>query len=227
MYTIYMHTNKINNKKYVGITCQEPWTRRFNGNGYGYKSCVLFNKAINKYGWENFEHSVLDICENENDAKQLERYYINLYKSNNNEFGYNIMEGGQTQRYPQSIKDKISAANKGKPSPAKGKRLSEEQKQKIRDAQKGRPLTPEHAENCRKATREYYKTHSPAHVFTEEDHKAAREAWQIRIRVVETGQEFESMTECAAYFSVLISNLSRAIKHKKKYKGFHFEKVCS
>ena len=46
---VYIHTNKINNKKYIGITCQNPSKRWRNGNGYknGY-----FAKAIKKYGWD-------------------------------------------------------------------------------------------------------------------------------------------------------------------------------
>lgn len=227
MYTIYMHTSKTTGKKYVGITCREPWERRFNGDGSGYKNCVHFWRAIKLYGWDDFTHEVLETCDDEKEAMRLERHYIALYKTNNQEFGYNIKEGGEHQRYPQEIRDRISKANKGRKSPTEGTHRSEETKRKIRDAQKGRPLTPEHAENCRRATRKYYKTHKPAHTFTAEDYANAREASKIHVRIVETGQEFNSMTECADYFGVLISNLSRAIRLNKKYKGYHFEKVCS
>ena len=222
-----MHTNMINNKKYIGITCQNPWTKRFNGDGSGYKTCVLFYKAINKYGWNNFEHSIITTCDSENEAKDLEKYYISLYKTNNDEYGYNIMDGGQTQRYPQSVKDKISKSTIGRQAPNKGKHHSEETKQKISKAQKGRKLSEEHAENVRKATREYYKTHSPAHTFTDEDYKNAREASKKKVRIIETNQIFSSMSECADYLGVLISNLSRAIRLNKKYKGFHYEIICS
>ena len=48
-FTVYMHTNRLNNKKYIGITCQDPKKRWRNGKGYknGY-----FASAINKYGWD-------------------------------------------------------------------------------------------------------------------------------------------------------------------------------
>ena len=227
MYTVYIHTSKTTGKKYVGITCQQPWTKRFNGDGSGYKNCVHFWRAIKKYGWDDFEHEIITTCETEKEAMKLERFYIKKYQTNNDAYGYNIKEGGDHQEYPQEIRDRISKALKGKPGSMTGKHHSEETKQKIRDAQKGRPLTPEHAENCRKATREYYKTHSPSHTFTEEDYKNAREACSIHIRVAETCQVFDSMTECANHFGVLISNLSRAIRFNRKYKGYHFEKVCS
>lgn len=189
--------------------------------------CVHFWRAIQKYGFDDFIHEVLETCETEKEAMRLERYYIAKYKTNNDEFGYNIKEGGEHQRFPKEIKDKISAATKGRVSPTKGTKRSSETKRKISEAQKGRPLTPEHAAHTRAATREYYKTHSPSHSFTPEDYAKAKEAWQIKVRVVETGEVFDSMTECANHYNVLVSNSSRAIKQARRYKGYHFEKICS
>ena len=54
-----MHTCIVNNKKYIGITCQEPYYKRFNGNGSGYKTSARFWNAIQKYGWDKFEHTIL------------------------------------------------------------------------------------------------------------------------------------------------------------------------
>lgn len=53
-YTVYVHVNKINGKMYVGITSQtveQRWRQ-----GKGYKHCVFFYRAIEKYGWDGFEH---------------------------------------------------------------------------------------------------------------------------------------------------------------------------
>ena len=55
-YTVYCHTNKINGKRYVGITKQKPETRWNNGKGY---STQYFKRAIDKYGWEEFTHEIL------------------------------------------------------------------------------------------------------------------------------------------------------------------------
>lgn len=227
MYTVYMHTSKSTGKKYIGITCREPWKRRFNGDGSGYKNCTHFWNAIQKYGWDDFIHEVLETCESEKEAMRLERFYIAKHNTADDKFGYNIKLGGEHQKLSKEVCDKISRSNKGRMSPTKGTHRSEETKRKIRDAQKGRPLSPKHAENCRNATREYYKTHSPAHTFTEADHKSAKEACQIKVLVKETNQIFDSMTECANFYGVLVSNLSRAIRYNKKYKGYHFEKICS
>lgn len=86
-----MHNNKINSKKYIGITHQKTERRWRNGNGYckGY-----FKNAIAKYGWDNFEHIIL--CENLtfDEAKQKEKDYIKLYNTRSPN-GYNLTDGGE------------------------------------------------------------------------------------------------------------------------------------
>ena len=96
MYTIYLHKNKINNKVYIGQTIQDNLNNRWK-NGLGYKNCTYFYNAIQKYGWDNFEHLILEQDQNwtKEELNQKEQYYINLYKANNPEFGYNITAGGQ------------------------------------------------------------------------------------------------------------------------------------
>ena len=92
MYTIYKHTNTVNHKVYIGQTKQEL-TRRFR-QGKGYKRCPYFYAAIQKYGWQTFETSVLATDLTLEQANQLEQYYIKLYDSTNRNKGYNIAKGG-------------------------------------------------------------------------------------------------------------------------------------
>ena len=93
-YIIYLHRNKINNKVYIGQTsCKNPNDRWRNGTHYGN---TYFGRAIKKYGWDNFEHIILekDILTSE-EADQKEKYYIKQYKSNISTFGYNSTSGGK------------------------------------------------------------------------------------------------------------------------------------
>lgn len=89
-YYLYCHTNKINGKKYIGISLQKPSHRWQNGRGY--KDCPKFNKAIQKYGWDNFEHEILLEHLTQQEASQYEKEYISKYNTIDN--GYNILQGG-------------------------------------------------------------------------------------------------------------------------------------
>ena len=68
-FCVYMHTNKINGKKYIGITSQRPQKRFLNGKGY---QTQVLGKAVKKYGWENFETQILFDGISEAEAKQKE-----------------------------------------------------------------------------------------------------------------------------------------------------------
>lgn len=92
-YTVYEHKNKINNKRYIGITKQNPKNRWDNGNGY--KEQTYFYRAIRKYGWDNFEHNILNTGISQEDAVELEKNYIKEYNTNNPKMGYNISSGGE------------------------------------------------------------------------------------------------------------------------------------
>lgn len=87
---VYMHTNNINGKRYIGIS-QNPKRRWKNGNGY---KTQLFGKAINKYGWDNFTHEILFTGLTENDACEKEIELISLYNTTDDKYGYNILDGG-------------------------------------------------------------------------------------------------------------------------------------
>ena len=90
-YYLYCHTNKINGKKYIGISVQSP-SRRWKSNGEGYKGCPKFYNAIQKYGWDNFDHEILLTQLTHEDANKKEQEYIAQYDTINN--GYNILVGG-------------------------------------------------------------------------------------------------------------------------------------
>ena len=80
-YTIYCHRNKINNKAYIGQTSCTPYTKRWTGSGSPYEKCRYFQNAINKYGWENFEHFVLMTNLTEIEANYYEELFISLFNT--------------------------------------------------------------------------------------------------------------------------------------------------
>lgn len=118
---VYIHTVP-NGKKYVGITSNSP-KRRWS-NGRGYKNCVYFNKAIEKYGWENISHEVVATHLHEDEAKNREKQLIFELKTNNPQFGYNLTTGG----------DGTPGVHRfGADSPYYGKKHTEETKRLMRE----------------------------------------------------------------------------------------------
>ena len=164
---VYMHRNLTNNKRYVGITSQNPPEKRWGKDGKGYQSNIHFWRAIQKYGWDNFEHQVVFAYETQNYACKIEQCLIKHYNTKDPKYGYNLTDGGdgphgwipnentrQKMREnhanvcgennpmygkprPYSVKLKISEKLKGKTSWIKGKHLSDEAKEKLRKAHTG------------------------------------------------------------------------------------------
>ena len=141
---VYCHTNKVNGKKYIGITGTKP-TYRWN-NGEGYKRCPRFYNAIKHYGWDAFTHEILYTGLTKEDAEQLEVDMIAKYKTQDNDTGYNLSVGGGVNcgfRRTDEFKAKLSASHKGLQSgdkhPLWGTHRSEETKERIRAANVGKP----------------------------------------------------------------------------------------
>lgn len=91
-YIVYKHTNLNNNKIYIGITKYGNNPNIRWRNGMGYETNKKFFEDILKYGWNNFNHEILEQNLTEIEAIQKERYYIKLY--NSVETGYNNSSGG-------------------------------------------------------------------------------------------------------------------------------------
>lgn len=112
-WTVYSHITP-SGKMYIGITGTDVIKRWNYGNGY--RSCTLFNKAIEKYGWENIQHDVIASNLTEQEAKNFEQLLIRGLELNNPKFGYNITMGGETTnglRHTDEAKLKVSISNSG------------------------------------------------------------------------------------------------------------------
>lgn len=101
IYLIYKHTAP-NGKCYIGMTKQT--IERRSQNGEGYNTQRLFYNAIKKYGWDNFKHEVLEDGLTHDEACEKEIYYIDKYKSNIREYGYNVTSGGDGCANVKNIK---------------------------------------------------------------------------------------------------------------------------
>jgi group I intron endonuclease len=93
-WTVYMHQNKTNGKRYIGITSKSPEKRWGNG-GIGYKKHTRFWNAIQKYGWNNFDHVILFNNIEHKLACDIEKQLIREFKTKDPQCGYNLTDGGE------------------------------------------------------------------------------------------------------------------------------------
>lgn len=96
VWSVYVHTNNINNKRYIGITSREYPTERWGKDGSGYESNTYFTNSIKKYGWSNFSHDIIFKKLTKEQACKIEIDLISTFNTRDREFGYNIASGGQS-----------------------------------------------------------------------------------------------------------------------------------
>ena len=127
MYRVYLITNLINDKVYVGLTKRDiklRWAEHVQFSTYPNKRGIVLYHAIRKYGKESFDVATLGTTDTFESAAVLEQMWIHVYKSSNNKFGYNLTLGGETGPRTELARKHMSEARTGKP-------LSESHKQSI------------------------------------------------------------------------------------------------
>lgn len=247
-WTVYKHTNKINGKVYIGITCQ-PVERRWRTDGSGYKKCVLFYRAIQKYGWDAFTHEILCMGLSKEQAEETEKNLIAEYKANEQEYGYNIANGGSVKSVSEQTKRKISESVKRSYVKERhhnyGKHYSDEFKKKLSDAHKGKMCGEDHP-NFGKPMPQPQKDKISSTMKERKIQPSAEarakgaqarigaknsEEWLIKIKQVRSvpvvqvskdGMEikiYTSITAAAADMNISGSNITSVCKGKRKYAG--------
>ena len=216
MYTVYQHKNKINGKVYIGITSQKPEQRWRNGEGY--KSSPHFYSAIQKYGWDNFEHNILFVELTKEQACLKEQELIKEFNSMNREYGYNSTSGGDIFVMNEETKQKISQALMGNQNNL-GHSCSEEKKKKISEAQKGREFTEEHKQKLSEAAK---NRHVPC---SEEKKQTLKEKSHKKpVYCEELNKVFESVQECGRQLGIPATNITKLCNGRgKTLKGYHLK----
>ena len=209
-WSVYIHRCVENNKAYIGIAKGTPshrWGQ--NGKKYHKDSQPVFYNAIQKYGWDSFEHIIWATDLEHDEAKHIEQILIALFRTNcrkhkNPSYGYNETDGGDGsigRVVSLETREKISRAHKGKklskeqrerisrtltgrPSPTKGCRMSEEVRKKMSRSHMGMKFTDEHRRNLSIANqKETAGFHNHSH--TEETKQKQREATAARNATLE------------------------------------------
>lgn len=245
-YTVYMHICP-NNKKYIGITKQNPKYRW--GHGTNYSNNKHFTNAIKKYSWENIQHKILYEHLTKKEAEQKEIELISYYKTTEAEYGYNILKGGNasnglSNETRKIIADKIRGRKLTEEHKEKikksllGRKMSEEWKQKISKSLTGKKMSKESVEKARlKKIGKSPWNKGKNNIYSKETLKKMSQnttkLWQNKeyrnknckkVLCVELNIVFDSVTEASKYFNMKSNShicecCSGKLKSAGKYNG--------
>ena len=223
---------------YIGMTKQSLERRFLNGRGYKHSS--HFDAAIQKYGWDNFEHTVIAKDLSEDEAKELEIKLIQEYQTRDKRFGYNISPGGDWHCYSEEAKERLSKLFSGAGNPNYGKSPTPEQRaersrkysgvnapsygretpietcNKISAALIGKPCPNERKEQITNTLKQYYLDNPVPKGFGRPPKK---------IVCIETGIIYDSIAEAARQLGINnkqgISQVAKGIK--RTCGGYHWK----
>jgi group I intron endonuclease len=112
---VYLVTNLINGKRYVGQT-RKSLSERWKLHCRKSNNCFHLHRAIKKYGKENFSIEQIVEIPNQRLADEFESEYIQRYCSRTPN-GYNLTAGGSVPQHSEETRKKMSSAHQGKPCP--------------------------------------------------------------------------------------------------------------
>jgi hypothetical protein len=97
-----------------------------------------FHIALLDEGFDDFVWEQIDTANTPEELNQKEIYWINFYKSNDPQSGYNLQNGGIRAKHSKETRRKISEAKKGTQSHRKGKHHTEESRRKMSEHTRAR-----------------------------------------------------------------------------------------
>lgn len=201
---IYILTNKISGRKYIGKHSTNNLQDGYFGSGF------IIRQIKQKYGKDIFTKEIIEFCTNEQQAYQRQKYWIQYYNAIQNEDFYNLDQGGKGRsnysvsketRLKMSKSQQRRLKNK-KNHPMYGKNHSEQTKQKIGQSHLGK-----------KASQETKKKLSA--VKSGENNPRA-----IKVECLNNNRIFNTIKEAAQWAGVDNSTLSQHLKGRTKTCGF-------
>lgn len=158
---VYLATNTVNGKQYVGQTIQSLPKRKSQHLYFSRVKTVTMalQHAIKKYSEDAFTWEIITECHSRDILNQAEKEYIELYNTIAPN-GYNLRKGGNSYGFSEESIQKMREAGikngerlKGIPlsletrrkmsKVRKGRKFSEETKNKMSNARKGMKLSKE------------------------------------------------------------------------------------
>lgn len=230
---IYLTTNLINGKQYIGQHYGE-----LNDSYYG--SGVVIAKAIQQYGKENFTKEILAITTQE-EIDELEKFYIAQFNAVESDNFYNLSEGGQQgngwahahkywQDHPEEAK-RVQQENMTKLQQwwrEHPEELKANNEKLIESARKWKENNPhkvqEHMKEVNQAKEKWQQEHP-------EEHQNQIDEWRIagskanskKVLCITTNEEFESASAAGRFYKIPQPNISKCCKGERNSAGKHPE----
>ena len=232
-YFIYLTTNLVNNKKYIG------YHYGYEDDSYlGSGSNIL--KAIEKYGRKNFKREIIEFCKNKEKAFEREIYWIDYYNAVQDDNYYNISEGGESQSGWHAYREWR------KRNPEKAKQIDKKSIERLKKWILEHPeQAKQNTENWIASAKRYWNTHPEEKKEQMKKVNLAKEKWQKehpeeyqkqidkwrkagsdanskKVRCITTNEIFNSISEAArayAKYGCHQTNISKVLKGERKTCG--------
>lgn len=223
---IYLVTNRINGKQYVGQTICSLKKRKgnhvsdaLNSN----KNTNYFHRAIQKYGQDNFEWKVIhNYITTIEDLNRFEIFYIGYY-STFGKCGYNLGLGGRNAIPSEETRRKMSESSKGKKASeetkrkqsisARGRKASDETRRRMSGAREGKFIGKDHPFYGKKHSEESKRKQSKAN--RGKNNPVAK-------AVIINGKYFDTIIEAAKFMGVNTVTIRRRILHPTKWQDYSY-----
>ena len=243
---IYLTTNLITGEKYIGKHYGE-----LDDNYLG--SGIVLQRAIKKYGEENFKRNILYISKDAKENNEKEKEFIKLYNAVNDRTFYNIASGGDGgdifHKLPleqqEQLRAKISKQNSGSGNPMFKKHHTEETKEKLRRIDKSYTKTEEYKKHMGEiksgsGNGMFGKHHSEQSKQKMSDAKKGRCTGKLNgnakgisaykdKKFTQLVKDFDTIQDALIWVgtkSTDYSGISKRIKENKPYKGYYWRKKC-
>lgn len=134
---IYVTTNLVNNKRYIGqkkISKGSKW-ENYLGSG------LAFKKALKKYGKDNFDRKIIEIAFSYEELNMFEYFYSVKFNTLSDRQWYNLCYGGgglKGIKFTEEHKNKLKQSKIGDKNPNYNRIYTEEEKRKFSERMKGK-----------------------------------------------------------------------------------------
>lgn len=229
-YFVYLTTNLVNRKQYVGDHSTRNIDDEYLGSG------VYFKNALKEYGKENFKREIIEVFHTKEEAFIAQEKYINEYNTLVPN-GYNISPKGGSKyvgscslETREKIRKSMRGVNVGKKHSEKqnkehsirmrGKKHTDITKQKISKSNSGKIITEEHRKNLSLAQRgKKRKPLSEEHkqkISESETGRIQSEETKLKISNSNHGKIRTKETKEKIRLSLIGRNQSEETKNKKR-----------